>query len=76
MARPAGHSGVDTCKIRYPDFPESTFYAVGFDWTLEIAVPDILLKVLSALSGMLGAVRPVARKSAAVGGDKMIDELL
>jgi hypothetical protein len=25
MARPAGHSGVDLCKIPYANFPESTF---------------------------------------------------
>jgi hypothetical protein len=33
-------------------------------------------EVLSTLIGVLGAVGSVTRKSAAVGGDKRIDELL
>lgn len=37
---------------------------------------DLFRRVLSALGGVLGAVGPVARKSAAVGGDKGIDEVL
>jgi hypothetical protein len=37
---------------------------------------DLFRRVLSALGGVLGAVGPVARESAAVGGDKGIDVVL
>jgi hypothetical protein len=41
----------------------------------HLAVPDDLLRVLSALGGMLGAIGSVAGQSTAVGGDKIIDEV-
>jgi hypothetical protein len=45
-------------------------------WTSEIAVSEVLFRILSALSGMLDAVRSLAGQSTAVGGDKVIDEIL
>ena len=72
--------GTLACKILYSNFRQTTFYEVGsismLGWTSVIAVPDVLIKVLSAFSGMLGAVRSVAAQSTAVGGDKVIDEVL
>jgi len=37
---------------------------------------DLFRRMLSTLCGVLGAVGSVARKSAAIGGDKGIDEVL
>jgi hypothetical protein len=45
-------------------------------WTSDLALPDNRLGVLSALSGMLGAVGSVARETTSVGDDKGIDEVL
>ena len=63
--------GLDGCPGKPSTVPE---ILVLLRW-LPPVVPDDLLRVLSALGGMLGAIGSVAGQSTAVGGDKIIDEV-
>ena len=68
LALSAASMAAQACPRRSPSSSSS---CVGS----HLAVPDDLLRVLSALGGMLGAVGSVAGQSTAVGGDKIIDEV-